>query len=240
MGGFKDRSGTTLTFEQIAKLHRTSRFGEAYGRLDEYLREINDKSKSDPIVKAFACVQAVWFLDNIIARAATHLPVSPLELVTCGYIPGALTMFYLWWHKPYGVTHHIVLPVDSPSMEEGERTVDRDGASMLAFAWMCIGSLLFGACHLIAWNYVFINNHGQTLWRVSSLLITLLPSTAVSVHFIHLKSAPKLPVVYNAIALFVYCVARMSLIILLVLSFWNLPMGVYEEMSWAAFIPTIR
>lgn len=258
MGGFSDRNGKLLTPSDLTFLASSSPpFSSSFTasvlpNLPTYLLDITDKSKADPIVKTFACIQVTWFLANIIARASLKMPVSQLELTTCGYIPGTLMTYAMWWSKPYSVGQRIMLPVDSPrgGSGEGEEEREEDKITLGQAAdptWqsasiMSLGSLIFGACHLIAWNDLFINTHGQPLWRISSLLITILPPlTAPFILFG--QSYPKYNWLASAntfVCFLVYCGARVALGVLLVMSFWSLPRGVYDETDWATFLPTIR
>lgn len=80
-------------------------------QLDHLLDEINDKSKADPMVKVLACLQVVWFLVTILARrfGTPRLPLTQLEIATCGYIICALGTWSFWWTKPYNVQCPILL-----------------------------------------------------------------------------------------------------------------------------------
>jgi hypothetical protein len=74
-----------------------------------YLPEINieairDQSKEDHFAKGFACCQAGWMFIQIIARAASHLPITMLELNTVAHIACAIVLFVVWWLKPKDVT----------------------------------------------------------------------------------------------------------------------------------------
>lgn len=63
--------------------------------------EIEDKSKASWFKKAIASLQITWFLTQLIGRAASHLTVTLLELLTLGYVVCALGVYYFWWHKPF-------------------------------------------------------------------------------------------------------------------------------------------
>jgi hypothetical protein len=66
-------------------------------------KEINDLSKADAFTKAFACVQSSWLIIQSIVRVSVGLPITQLELATMAFVVCALTMYLLWWHKPFGV-----------------------------------------------------------------------------------------------------------------------------------------
>jgi hypothetical protein len=61
---------------------------------------INDKSKSDSIVRLISVVQIVWTVVQIIARAIPHFAIWQLEIAVtaCAIITYALT-----WSKLKGV-----------------------------------------------------------------------------------------------------------------------------------------
>jgi hypothetical protein len=66
-------------------------------------KEINDLSKADAFTKAFACIQSSWLIIQSIVRVSVGLPITQLELATMAFVVCALTMYLLWWHKPFGV-----------------------------------------------------------------------------------------------------------------------------------------
>ncbi|KAH8757829.1 hypothetical protein F5882DRAFT_444439 [Hyaloscypha sp. PMI_1271] len=66
-------------------------------------KEINDLSKADAFTKAFACIQSSWLIIQSIVRVSVGIPITQLELATMAFVVCALTMYLLWWHKPFGV-----------------------------------------------------------------------------------------------------------------------------------------
>jgi hypothetical protein len=65
--------------------------------------ELEDKSKSDPFVKAIAIVQISWATLQIIVRAARKLPISQLELAVLAFAACAVVIYGLYWAKPKGI-----------------------------------------------------------------------------------------------------------------------------------------
>ena len=63
-------------------------------------REILDKSKSDGLAKALACLQAGWMVAQVIARLHYGLPITLLEVNTLGHVFCAFVIYVLWWNKP--------------------------------------------------------------------------------------------------------------------------------------------
>lgn len=66
--------------------------------------EIADRSKADSFGKLLVCVQALWMVINCIARKASGLPTTLVEL---NVVVVAVIVYGLWWHKP---AHPIFLP----------------------------------------------------------------------------------------------------------------------------------
>jgi hypothetical protein len=79
--------------------------------------QIRDKSKADGLAKSVVCIQATWMVAQVIARLAISLPVSLLEINTCGHVICALVLYLLWWSKPFDILDPLVLP-DEPHTHE--------------------------------------------------------------------------------------------------------------------------
>jgi hypothetical protein len=84
---------------------------------DVPLSQIQDKSKADGLAKSVVCIQATWMVAQVIARLAISLPVSLLEINTCGHVVCALILYILWWSKPFDILDPLVLPEDSTTKE---------------------------------------------------------------------------------------------------------------------------
>lgn len=65
--------------------------------------EINDKSKSDGLVRAIAILQIAWMALQIIARANRRLAISQLETSVLAFISCAVIIYGLNWERPKGV-----------------------------------------------------------------------------------------------------------------------------------------
>jgi hypothetical protein len=65
--------------------------------------EIQDKSKADGFTKTFVCIQALWFLAQIIGRLAEHQPIGLLEMNTLLHALCCLIVYAGWWHKPLDI-----------------------------------------------------------------------------------------------------------------------------------------
>ena len=69
--------------------------------------EIRDFGKADSLAKLLACLQAIHLVPVCISRLAFKLPVSQLEINTCGHALCALTIYVCWFRKPKDVKTHI-------------------------------------------------------------------------------------------------------------------------------------
>jgi hypothetical protein len=67
------------------------------------VEEINDKSKSDSMVRLIAIVQIVWTVAQVITRAVRHLAISQLEIAVIAFAACAIITYFLNWRKPKGV-----------------------------------------------------------------------------------------------------------------------------------------
>jgi len=72
-------------------------------------KEIADRSKADSLAKFLVCVQAMWMVVNCIARKASGLPTTLVELNVVVHVVVAVAVYVLWWHKPLAVAHPIIL-----------------------------------------------------------------------------------------------------------------------------------
>ena len=86
---------------------------------ESMMDEINDKSKADPLIKAFACLQSAWLVLQSIARATQRLPISELEITTTAYVACTLGAYAFWLYKPYNVT--VPITIECPRIESMER-----------------------------------------------------------------------------------------------------------------------
>ncbi|KAH3917979.1 hypothetical protein HBI56_177910 [Parastagonospora nodorum] len=66
---------------------------------DLQIEETEDKSKASWFLKAIATLQITSSLMQLAGRVASHLTVTPIELIALGYVVSALGVYYFWWHK---------------------------------------------------------------------------------------------------------------------------------------------
>jgi hypothetical protein len=75
--------------------------------------QIQDKSKADWMTKSIVCVQASWMVAQVAGRLIKGLPVSLLEINTCGHVACAIVLYLLWWSKPFDVQDPSILEEDA-------------------------------------------------------------------------------------------------------------------------------
>ena len=85
----------------------------AYGQLpDMPLESILDKSKANNIAKTLTCVQAFWIIIQSLARVASDLPLTILEINTLGHVKCAQFTFLFWCDKPLEILYPTLLSGD--------------------------------------------------------------------------------------------------------------------------------
>jgi hypothetical protein len=77
------------------------------GILDD--KAITDRSKADWLAKLLVCAQAFWMVFNVIARKASGLPSTLIELNVIVHVVVMVVVYGLWWDKPLAVQNPIIL-----------------------------------------------------------------------------------------------------------------------------------
>ncbi|KAG1814706.1 uncharacterized protein BJ212DRAFT_348306 [Suillus subaureus] len=107
-----------------------------------------------------------------------------------------------------------------------------------------ISGVLFGGIHCLGWNFLFPIHTEQTLWRVASIAIAysfgvILSSyfmERLSIRFMRRRSVESQR--YGIFTLMIYYIsARLTLIVLMMLSLRSLPPGAYDTVAWTSFFP---
>ncbi|KAI1418052.1 hypothetical protein F5Y13DRAFT_184566 [Hypoxylon sp. FL1857] len=99
-------------------------------------RMIDEKSKSDWLVKLIACWQAIYFGLQCLGRWGTGLPLTALELSTVAFTTYALALYLLWWHKPVDVAMPVVFNVSQQALDHVWRHNDPSAPWWReSFAW---------------------------------------------------------------------------------------------------------
>ncbi|KAG2755144.1 hypothetical protein P692DRAFT_20719093 [Suillus brevipes Sb2] len=107
----------------------------------------------------------------------------------------------------------------------------------------CLSGIVFGGIHCLGWNYLFQTDTQYMLWRAASLGTACAPVLL----FLDLGCGMLLGrsvsnyryfiVTFATISSLVYIAARITLVVLILLSFRSLPFGVYDTVVWTQFIP---
>lgn len=121
---------------------------------DLSVSQIKDKSKANSLAKTIVCLQASWFAAQCIARVASQLSISLLELNTFAHAICTLLAYFLWWDKP--------LDVEEPILIEGLH-VATVCAGMIMRSTMgtkCIGGGYFPGKQIVA--RLWFENDGYT------------------------------------------------------------------------------
>ncbi|KAK4443630.1 hypothetical protein QBC34DRAFT_200902 [Podospora aff. communis PSN243] len=161
--------------------------------------EIDDKSKSDNLVKTLALVQVVWLGIQLSLRANAGRQSSQMEVMALAFAVCAFITYALLLQRPKDLnTPTVIQAVRSPTEEEFARIVEwsvcLDFAQLtpsipnfaLAFydprmeSWLhaagTLGGLfVFGSVHLVAWNFSFPTATEQLLWRIAAASIAVTP-----------------------------------------------------------------
>lgn len=222
--------------------------------------EIKDKSKEDTFTKVWACIQITWLVAYLIGRTVGHLPITTLELFTVGVACCTFITYGAWFEKPKDIdfpTEIYLEPGGNDTKEVAQlleekgvryrfkgqriRLVENIGLtskSMRLFELTYLGPLLlFGACHLLGWNFWFDSLVEKWLWRASSIACLALPTGSLALsHWI----ARHMPV--NGLGLTVvtvYIAARAFLLIDIFAGLRRVPDGVYDDVGWSQWIPHI-
>jgi hypothetical protein len=103
MGGFTlHEGGKPVRVLEARELEELSEAGKiAWPTITE--EEIADRSKGDYLSKTIVLFQTTWFIGQCIARGASKLAVTELEVVTLAFAVLTGVIYYFWWDKPLDV-----------------------------------------------------------------------------------------------------------------------------------------
>lgn len=75
-------------------------------------RDIQDKAKSDAMMRILVVAQVVWMVVQCISRKVNGHSVTVIELHTLVHVVCGLGMYTLWWNKPFDAHRSIDLELD--------------------------------------------------------------------------------------------------------------------------------
>ncbi|KAL8334644.1 hypothetical protein RB598_009078 [Gaeumannomyces tritici] len=173
---------------------------ERLPKLEE--EELQDRNKSNAIVKLLAITQVCWLATQLVTRAARGLPVTTLEISAVAYVANSLVIYLLQWDSIKDLTVPVRLEASRPPTKEqfaqitlkiggdifplmvadgpvivNSTTHDwRAGEPGLYFFGVTgLGGLLFGGIHLAAWDFAFPTLLERKLWQASALVTVSMP-----------------------------------------------------------------
>jgi len=106
----------------------------------------------------------------------------------------------------------------------------------LVFFIFVVPGIPFGGIHCLGWNSHFSSHVKQLLWRISALLVTVLPILISALAPI-VDGVLMLPFVVLCILPLIYVCARLCLLALAFSALRSLPPAAFQAPSWTAFIP---
>ncbi|KAF8646425.1 hypothetical protein AX16_007218 [Volvariella volvacea WC 439] len=128
---------------------------------------------------------------------------------------------------------------------------EMDGKDIwLALVYGSVVGVLFGAIHLIGWNFQFSTTTELWLWRASSLVLTITPAF-LAMTFASFYARERfnsenfnfIAIVFGTLAFFLspplYFAARVILLFLAFFSLRYLPESAYQNVKWTEYIPHI-
>jgi hypothetical protein len=214
--------------------------------------DILDKSKSDWISKSVTLVQIVWFVCQVIGRAVERLPITTLEIFTCGIIICSVIAYLSWWQKPKDIDRPVRLKgliTQTQFTEKGiieysyRGQLEHDKEELFSSAAAVVPSLLFGACHIAAWNFAFPTAAEQTIWRIASVACSVLPIIIIIISVIFDGEEDGIPsLIFWLIfwlLLCAYIIVRLYLLIEAFIGLRSVPADVYQTVTWSEYIPHI-
>ena len=105
------------------------------------------------------------------------------------------------------------------------------------FMPMLIAAMLFGAIHCAGWNFPFPSHAELIIWRVSSLIIVVVPCT-----FVFLTAGKISTLIIFGLFIFgvvTYILARLTLLAEALIALRRLPPEAYAVVEWTALLPHI-
>jgi len=227
--------------------------------------EVNDKSKGDSFTKAIAVGQISWTVIQVCVRGARGLAISQLEIAVIAFSFCAAVIYAVQWLRPKDVGVPItVVQYEGSIPSEVLNSLHKNGwdrerygknipnykpefsideHTSIAALGLIMGSVIFGAPHIGAWNFEFPTQVEQYIWRVSSIYCTciVIPTFIVAAVINAAESAfPQLDLednIYLILAI-AYILGRLFILVEILRTLCFLPTNAYTS-TWASDIPHI-
>ena len=229
--------------------------------------ELKSRSKSDGVVKLIALLQITWFGLQALFRAIQHLQVTALEIMTVAFIVLAVLIYAIWWNRPQDIEYPIVVTLqnaenrDKTSQGLNVDTKSRGGTKVWFTdakyeAWtdsarpvkilLVTIAPLFGAIHCLAWNAPFPTSKEALAWRICAVATTSLPLvefalvTTIQTKFVlNLVDEDVCIAIGSLTSVFLYIIARITLITLAFMSLRALPADAFQTIAWTNYFPNL-
>ena len=175
--------------------------------------EIEDKSKSDGLVRLLAVMQILWLAVQLIIRRIANVPFAALEISTVAFSSCAFIIYVMEWSKPKDVGVPIYLETDavvSPAIflriAEAAPAVflqarhyyvpnscthqviqgkfGKKHVELVMIVSTVLSIALFGGIHLFAWNTHFSTYVEKLLWRSAALTVAVAPTISALIVFL--------------------------------------------------------
>ncbi|KAN0076528.1 hypothetical protein V8E54_006670 [Elaphomyces granulatus] len=198
--------------------------------------EISDRSKTDQLSKLITCLQILWFAIQLIGRAVQHLPTTNLELFTLGIVVCSFGTYAAYWRRPQDIRFPITISAKfSWGGEAGNST-----KPFFSLGLSAVITGIFGACHLIGWDFLYPSSVEQLLWRIFSISCVVIPFLLI--FFLWFDddsdiSFPECSVLLFASLVSLYVLARVYLLVAIFVSLRSVPAGVYQTVNWSLYFP---
>ena len=114
-----------------------------------------------------------------------------------------------------------------------------DGGQVKVRRLTSIVAILFGGIHCAGWNFPFPSHAELIIWRVSSLIILIVPCIGVLADVIYAAVNEPIAVVLSYVFYFgtpIYGLARLTLFVEAFIALSHLPPGAYAVVEWTALL----
>lgn len=166
-------------------------------------QQLEDKSKSNGLVTSVALIQIAQLIAALLTRAIRGLSITQLEVVAVAYAACSIPTYILQWSCPKDVGIPIVVRALRLASKEDILAIGSEGKTrwwwgtiLLTYSipflyspydlmyhdiGIILGTVVFGAFHLLAWGLTFPTDIEQLLWRITSLTITVIPLVTLAI-----------------------------------------------------------
>ncbi|PKK51990.1 hypothetical protein CI102_4987 [Trichoderma harzianum] len=149
---------------------------------------IDDKSKSDGLVKIIAVLQVLWLVVQLVVRTIEDLHFTQLEITTVAFAATAVIIYSIDFIKPKDVNVPFYIDVEK-AVEYDDFCSWRNpyklspkAADIFSLMIGFASATSFGGVHLFAWNSDFPTHVERLLWRISALMTIVLPYIYIATH----------------------------------------------------------